>query len=160
MLRTYGLLLICGSLLLGCGKGPVYSEFQALENGIWRIDDVREFKISDLQADKPYQIYINIRNDNTYPYSNLYLISELEYPNGETYIDTLEYAMAEADGTWLGQGYGSIKENKLWYKENINFPVTGVYTIRIEQAMRKNGNVDGISELSGITDVGVEIESN
>jgi len=66
--------------------------------------------------------------------------------------------MANADGTWLGKGYGSIKENKLWYKENINFPVTGVYTVRIEHAMRKNGTVDGIVELPGIIDVGVEIE--
>lgn len=158
MPRSYLLILVCGLLLLGCGKGPVYSEFQALDDSSWKRDDIKEFKISDLEVDQDYQIYINVRNDNTYPYSNLFLITELEYPDGATYIDTLEYVMANADGTWLGKGYGSIKENRLWYKENINFPVTGVYTLSIEHAMRKNGTVDGIVELSGITDVGVEIE--
>jgi gliding motility-associated lipoprotein GldH len=136
----------------------VYSEFQALENGIWDRDTIKEFEISDLDENQDYEMFINVRNDNTYPYSNLFLITELEYPDGTTYIDTLEYSMANADGTWLGKGYGSIKENKLWYKENINFPVKGVYTIRIEHAMRKNGSVEGIVELPGITDIGVEIE--
>ena len=65
--------------------------------------------------------------------------------------------MAQPDGTWLGKGYGSIKENKLWFKENIVFPSAGVYTLRLSHAMRKNGNVDGVINLEGITDVGFEI---
>ena len=68
-------------------------------------------------------MFVNVRNDNSFPYSNLFLITEFEYPNGETFIDTLEYEMALPNGQWLGKGYGSIKENKLWYKENIVFPV-------------------------------------
>lgn len=158
MPRSYLLMVVAGLLIYGCGKGPVYSEFQALKNGSWDRNMIKEFKISDLEENQDYEMFINVRNDNTYPYSNLFLITELEYPDGTTYIDTLEYAMANADGSWLGKGVGSIKENKLWYKENINFPVTGVYTVRIEHAMRKNGTVDGIVELPGITDVGVEIE--
>ena len=66
--------------------------------------------------------------------------------------------MAMPDGKWLGKGYGSIKENKLWYKENIIFTVKGVYTLQISHAMRKNGKADGIMELEGITDVGFLIE--
>ncbi len=144
--------------LLGCGEGIEFSEFRSLENGRWDKDDIKEFKTPELSSDQSYDFYINIRNDNRFPYSNLFLITELESPEGETIRDTLEYVMAEADGTWLGKGYGSIKENKLWYKEKINLPVSGVYTIRIEQAMRKNGSVEGITELQGITDVGLEIE--
>ncbi len=158
MPRSYLMIVVCSLLFLGCGKGPVYSEFQPLEDGSWERDEIKEFKISGLEENQNYQIYINVRNDNKYPYSNLFLITELEYPDGATYVDTLEYTMAKADGTWLGKGYGSIKENKLWYKENINFTDTGVYTVRIEHAMRKNGTVDGVVELPGITDVGVEIE--
>jgi gliding motility-associated lipoprotein GldH len=68
--------------------------------------------------------------------------------------------MATPEGEWLGQGYGSVKENKLWYKENIFFPVKGVYTLDISHAMRQNGKADGIQELQGITDVGFEIEKH
>ena len=68
--------------------------------------------------------------------------------------------MALPNGQWLGKGYGSIKENKLWYKENIVFPSSGVYTLQISHAMRKNGNIEGIVDLEGITDVGFQIEKS
>ena len=158
MRKTCFYVLTFALLITGCGNRAEFSEFRALENGLWSKDDIVEFKTQELHGGQAYDFFINIRNDNSYPYSNLFLITELESPVGETYRDTLEYTMAEADGTWMGKGTGSIKESKLWYKENINLPVTGVYTVRIEQAMRKNGSVEGISELQGITDVGLEIE--
>ena len=67
--------------------------------------------------------------------------------------------MALPDGKWLGKGYGSLKENKLWYKENIVFPLQGVYTLKVAHAMRQNGTVEGVSELEGIPDVGFQIET-
>ena len=103
-------------------------------------------------------MFINIRNDNSFEFSNLFLITELEYPDGNTLKDTLEYAMAEPTGEWLGKGFGSGKESKLWYKESIVFPDSGVYKVKVTHAMRKNGDVEGISILDGITDIGLEIE--
>jgi gliding motility-associated lipoprotein GldH len=66
--------------------------------------------------------------------------------------------MAKPDGSWLGQGIGKVKENKLWYKENVQFFETGNYAITIAQAMRNNGNVEGVTKLEGITDVGFSVE--
>jgi len=158
MRSSYRYFIVFVFFVTACGKGPVYSEFQPLADGIWHKDDIREFQIKDPDTSQVFQMYINVRNDNAYPYSNLFLITYLESPTGETAIDTLEYEMAKPNGEWMGKGYGSIKENKLWYKENIDFPVKGVYKVRIQHAMRKNGTVEGIVELPGIIDVGVEIE--
>ena len=58
----------------------------------------------------------------------------------------------------MGKGFGSVFENKLWYKENIVFSTPGVYKIELSHAMRQNGKVDGIDNLIGITDVGIEVE--
>jgi gliding motility-associated lipoprotein GldH len=102
-------------------------------------------------------MFINVRNDDTFPYSNLFLITALTTPEGEVLQDTLEYSMALPDGSWLGKGSGSLKENKLWYKENIVFSSSGVYTLEVSHAMRKNGNISGVIGLDGITDVGLEI---
>ena len=66
--------------------------------------------------------------------------------------------MAEPSGEWLGKGMGSVKENKLWFKENIVFPETGVYKVTVSHAMRRNGVVEGLHILEGVTDVGLEIE--
>ncbi|MGB5668075.1 MAG: gliding motility lipoprotein GldH [Maribacter sp.] len=156
MLRVVFALVVV-VFLVSCDDSILKSDFRATDNGSWNKDNVIEFNFSEMDTIQNHHIFINIRNDNTFPYSNLFLIAELIYPNGETVKDTLEFVMASPDGTWLGKGYGSIKENKLWYKENIIFPSSGVYTIRLSHAMRKNGNVDGVVNLDGITDVGFEI---
>jgi len=144
-------------LLSSCETQTVYSDYQQLDNGIWQVDDTIYFSFSEVDTLEKYNMYLNVRNDNDFAYSNLFLITELDYPTGETVSDTLEYEMALPDGTWLGKGLGSIKESKLWFRENIVFPDSGVYKLKISHAMRQNGNVEGISKLNGITDIGVEI---
>ncbi len=144
-------------VLSSCNDGIVKSEFKATQGGAWQKDHIIEFSFSELDTMDKHDLFINVRNDNTFPYNNLFLIAELSAPDGETVRDTLEYDMALPDGTWLGKGYGSLKENKLWYKEDIVFASSGVYTLRLSHAMRKNGNVEGVEQLQGITDVGFEI---
>lgn len=140
-----------------CDSNIIKTEYRTLEDGVWNKDNVLEFSLSNIDTIAAYDVFINVRNDNTFPYSNLFIIASLTTSEGEVTKDTLEYAMSLPDGTWLGKGSGSIKENKLWYKENIVFSSSGVYTIEVSQAMRKNGNVSGIIGLEGITDVGIEV---
>lgn len=149
--------LITLLMLVSCDSNVIKSEYRSLNNGIWNKDEVLEFSISEMDTLQEHDIFIMVRNDNTFDYSNLFLIAALTTPEGEVIKDTLEYTMALPDGTWLGKGNGSIKENKLWYKENIDFPSSGVYTIAISHAMRKNGSVAGIVGLQGITDIGIEV---
>lgn len=146
------------ALCISCNDNLVKSEFRATNGGAWNKDSIYEFTFSEIDTVKKHNMFITVRNDGTFPYNNLFLIAELEFPGGQTVKDTLEYEMAMPDGTWLGKGYGSIKENKLWYKEKIVFPSSGVYNLKLSHAMRKNGNVNGIVNLEGITDVGFEIE--
>ena len=156
------ILLIAIALLLGlsCTEQLAYFEYQPTDNGKWGKDQPMEFQFSDLDSTQTYNMYITLRNDEDYPYSNLFLIAEMTRPDGASERDTLEYEMADAQGKWLGTGYGSVKENKLWYKENIDFPVTGVYTVTVSHAMRRNGSVEGIEMLPGVLDVGLQIEKN
>jgi len=83
----------------------------------------------------------------------------LTKPNKAVETDTLEYLMANPDGSWLGTG-NSVKENWLAYKHNYQFDKKGTYTIAISQANRKNGTVNGVKDLKGITDVGIQITKN
>lgn len=143
--------------LLSCNDNLIFSEYKAVDGAVWNRENSLAFTFSEPDTLQPYHVFINIRNDEKFPYSNLFLIASLNTPKGKVIKDTLEYTMAMPDGTWLGKGSGSIKENKLWYKENIVFSDPGVYTIEISHAMRKNGAVSGIIGLEGITDVGIEI---
>ncbi|ALM08395.1 gliding motility protein [Sediminicola sp. YIK13] len=147
-------------VLASCETNTVRSEYKATNDGYWNKDNIVSFKFTEQDTISKHNIFINIRNDETYSYSNLFLIAELNFPTGETIKDTLEYEMSKPDGEWLGTGHGSLKENKLWYKENVVFPTKGEYTLEISHAMRKNGSVEGIMDLKGITDVGFQIEKS
>ena len=64
----------------------------------------------------PYNLFVNLRTTTDYKFSNLFLIVELDYPNGKVTKDTLEYHMAKPNGELLGTGFTSVKEHKLWFK--------------------------------------------
>jgi gliding motility-associated lipoprotein GldH len=144
-------------LLVACDSNIVVSETKSLPNG-WDKNEPISFTIPQLDSLKKYNIFIHVRNSNDYPYNNLFLVAAIEFPHGKTTTDTLEYKMAYPDGAWMGEGMGSIKENKLWFKENVRFSEEGNYNITITQAVRNIGEVDGVSQLLGITDVGYSIE--
>jgi len=156
MHRVFGAILglIC---LTSCDKTAAFHEFKSLPDH-WQSDSAVVFKIEDLDTLARYNAFISLRNDNSYAFSNLFLITDMQFPNGKTITDTLEYEMARPDGTWLGSGSGDLKESKLWYKENIQFNEAGTYTFSIKQAMRRSEDVNPIVDLEGIRDVGLRIE--
>lgn len=156
-MRNVAYFIVLFLALVSCKTDIVTTEYRTFNGGVWNKGDMLQFTFSEMDTVQQHDVFINVRNGDTYPFSNLFLITSLTTPEGEVMQDTLEYNMALPDGTWLGHGNGSIKENKLWYKENIVFPSPGVYTLEVMHAMRKNGNVSGIVGLEGITDVGIEI---
>ncbi len=149
--------IMAGILLSGCDSNRIYDEYQSVPDS-WNKDDLKEFTLIPPDTTDPYNVFINIRNTDAYKFSNLFLITEMAFPNGKVLKDTLEYRMTNAKGEFLGRGFSDVKENKLWYKETIVFNENGEYTFRIGHAMRKNGEVKGIENLEGILDVGLRIE--
>ncbi|MEM0517668.1 MULTISPECIES: gliding motility lipoprotein GldH [Aequorivita] len=156
MNRVLAFLLIT-VLLVSCESDTVFSEIRAMDDH-WGANEVVSFALPELDSLKQYNLFVNIRNSNEYKFNNLFLIVSMNFPHGKTVTDTLEYRMANPDGSWMGQGIGDVKENKLWYKENVRFLENGHYTVDIAQAMRNNGDVEGVTKLEGITDVGFSIE--
>ena len=67
-------------------------------------------------------------------------------------MDTLQYILAKPNGEWLGNGFGSVKEILLQYKNNYLFPNNGKYQIEIKHGMRAD-------ELKGMEDIGIKIEN-
>lgn len=136
----------------------VFDEYKTLKDGLWDAHKSVEFQFSITDTISRNNLFINLRNNNKYSYSNLYLITDLKFPDGKKIVDTLQYRMTDNEGNFLGSGFSEIKENKLFYKEQKIFPISGEYSMSIRQAMRKNGEVDQIKQLQGISDVGFRIE--
>ena len=144
-------------IVTSCNNTTVFSSYTSLKK-TWDKDEKAAFVFEATDTINRHNMFITIRNNEAYKFSNLFLIVTLATPDGKRVSDTLEYAMAKPNGEWLGKGFTTVKESKLWYKENMIFSVPGTYQIAIQHAMRENGNVNGISQLEGITDIGIKIE--
>jgi gliding motility-associated lipoprotein GldH len=144
-------------LIYSCDSKTIISMNKELP-GVWKKEEIVTFNLPELDSLKGYNLFINLRNTNDYKFNNIYLIVVMNSPYGRIVTDTLEYQMAKPDGTWLGNGIGNVKENKLWYKEHIFLNEKGPYTVSISQAMRNNGAVSGVKNLEGIIDVGLSVE--
>lgn len=151
-------LVIVLLVLTSCTNNLVYNEYKSIPNAEWHKDSIVKFQFSPVDTISRNNVYINLRNNNDYAYSNLFLIVGIDFPNNYRVVDTLEYEMADVEGNFLGEGLTDLKENLLEFKTNVIFPTTGVYDISIQQAMRKSGEVDGITALKGVSDVGIQIE--
>ncbi|MDO5509952.1 MAG: gliding motility lipoprotein GldH [Weeksellaceae bacterium] len=147
-------ILVCILLMAyGCQNSSLYFEEVAVVGGEWREEDKKTFKLPVRNTDQNFTLYFIIRNDNNYPFSNIYFFSELVSPQGDIVKDTLEYQMAFASGEWIGFGMGEIKQNTMVYKENIALKDTGIYQVKLQHAMRD-------SILPGIVDVSLMVEKN
>ena len=149
------LFLLASLLFFSCDEKRVFDEYKSVGSS-WHKDSIVSFDLPQLDSTKRYNLFLNLRNNNNYPFNNLFLIVSLELPNGFTKVDTLEYQMANPDGTLLGDGFTDLKESKLFYKEKVKF--RGKYKVHIKQAVRENGKIQGLKELEGITEVGFRIE--
>jgi gliding motility-associated lipoprotein GldH len=144
--------------LISCSDKIEFTQYKSLPNASWEANKNLSFKFDVKDTISPKNLFINIRNNKEYAFSNLYVITELNFPNGDKIIDTLQYEMADNRGKYLGEGFTDIKENKLFYKENKVFPVSGTYNFSIRHSMRKNGELNAIPFLEGLQDVGLSIE--
>lgn len=144
--------------IISCSDTIEFTKYKSLPNASWEAHKNISFEFDVTDTILPKNLFINIRNNKAYAYSNLFVITELDFPNGNKIIDTLQYEMADKTGRYLGTGFTDIKESKLFYKEEKVFPNSGKYVFKIRHAMRKNGEVEPISFLEGLQDVGFSIE--
>lgn len=156
--RKVSFLILCFLMFCSCGNNIDFIAFKSVDKGVWKSNEKINFKFSIEDTISPKNLFINIRNNQDYGYSNLYVITSLKFPNGTKIVDTLQYEMANEKGEFLGTGFSNIKESKLFYKENKVFPNSGEYEFSIHHAMRKQGEVHPIAELKGIQDIGLSIE--
>lgn len=97
----------------------------------------------------PYDIILEIRNNNLYPYQNLWLFCDEELPIGPLNRDTFECVLADELGKWHGHGI-SLFQSSFPIRHHYLFPFKGQYTFSFRQGMRKE-------KLQGIQEIGLRI---
>lgn len=142
-------IVICMTWFYSCMPEELYYHFHSFEGSVWHKDTLVCFETSVTDTTSIYDVDIEIINDNSYPYKNLWLFVDYELPSGAMRSDTVECVLADDFGKWYGKGL-SRYELAVTYDSNVKFARSGVYKYRIRQAMRDD-------ELPGISDVGLRI---
>lgn len=138
-------------LIMACGERALYDEAKALPQDGWDFRDTMDFSFVITDTSDIYNVYLHVRNEMQYSYSNLWIFVGTTAPNGATQRDTLELILADEAGRWLGKGTRSINTMLIPYMRNIKFPYLGIYSMGIQHAMRD-------TVLYHVHDIGVRIQ--
>jgi hypothetical protein len=86
----------------------VFDEYKSVGSA-WNKDSIVTFDLPELDSTKRYDLFINL-GIITIINTTISFDCVCWKANGYTKVDTLEYQMAEPDGTLLGNGFTDIKE--------------------------------------------------
>ncbi len=129
----------------------IYEDNIKIASKGWHRSDIVRFEVDITDIDSPYNVYINVRNNNNYKYMELWLFVDVHSPAGTVERDTAKIMLADHRGKWLGNGLGSKFDTRLFFRSNVRFPSAGKYIFEYEQATRDE-------LLPGIDDIGLSIE--
>ncbi|MCK9325761.1 MAG: gliding motility lipoprotein GldH [Bacteroidales bacterium] len=145
------IILAAGLLLAGCHQDVLYVENQPVPQGVWSQGHFLKFDVPVTDTQQLYTIYLQVRNDGRYEYSNLWLFITTSSPTGAVMQDTVECVLAAPDGRWLGRGSGGRFSLEIPYRYQVRFPYEGVYSFEIQHGMRTK-------ELLHVADIGIRIQ--
>lgn len=131
-----------------CNKGDVYYRFQQVENGKWNKDNALSFTLDSLPfvPNQPYDISLEITNNNLYPYQNIWLLVEHNLRDSLMQRDTLEIKLTNRHDKWLGNGVGGLHQLSASYIDAIQLDSAKQYRIRVKQVM-ENQTLNGIEKV-------------
>lgn len=138
------LLLLTVFALVSCDNRIVYSYYEPIPISGWHKDSVYTYDFSVEDTTCTYQVLVNFRHTDLYPYQNMWL-----FVNN----DTIEFYLADDRGKWIGRGKNGIMNMPVLYEDSIRFTNQGINSISIQHAMRD-------SLLRGVSDVGITIRKN
>ncbi|CAK7073168.1 MAG: Gliding motility lipoprotein GldH [Parabacteroides sp.] len=149
MLKRF-LVISIAILLSSCENKALYDQYQIIDKTSWEDDKVYYFTFRVEDTSTPYNLTLQIRNNNLYPYKNLWLFCNEELPIGPLKRDTIECILANEAGKWRGHGI-SLFQSGFPIRTNYLFPYPGQYTFSFRQAMREK-------TIKGIQEIGFRVE--
>jgi gliding motility-associated lipoprotein GldH len=153
---SIGIILVLSLLLTACGEsGVALDETASFDEMGWIQKQPVSFNVSIPDSLSSYAVYVVVRQNNSYPFYNLYISPSILDAKGKT----IQKGLAEAilydpkTGKPKGAGFGDIYEKKFIVYPALKFPRKGNYKIQMEQSMR-------VDTLAGMVSIGLLLEKN
>ena len=143
-------------VIFSCDSNVEFLKYNSV-NGVWHKDSLQEFSF-ELNETNEYNTFVNLRINEEYKFSNIFLITTLKDSLNILSKDTLQFKLADKSGKFIGKKRINLVDNKLLHKKQLKLEGNKKYFISIEHAMRVINKVGGLENLEGVTDIGYKIE--
>jgi gliding motility-associated lipoprotein GldH len=150
------LFVLLGLLLTACSDpGVALDETATFNEAGWIQKQPIRFNVEVADSMRSYSAFVVVRQNNAYPFYNLYFSPSILDAKGTT----IQKGLAEAilydpkTGKPKGAGFGDIYEKKFLVYRALTFPKPGKYQIQVAQAMR-------VDTLAGLVSFGLRLEKN
>jgi gliding motility-associated lipoprotein GldH len=140
--------------LTACDDDRVFEQITDFGSREWLVSDKPTFEFEIDNSGAQYNLYCNIRNSVSYPYSRFFFTYYLEDSTGtELKKDLVGQLLFDAKtGEPFGKsGIGDLYDHQILLLKNHQFPRKGKYRVKFEQFMR-------MDTLPGILAVGLRVE--
>jgi gliding motility-associated lipoprotein GldH len=134
-----------------CESGYVFDGNLALPGHEWNWRDRANFEVDIQDTTRLYDLYVNARISESYPYSNLFVLLHQVAPSGDSSTARIDLVLFEPDGKPLGLRRGTIYEYQIKAVSGKTFDQAGRYTYGLEQNMRTN-------TIKGVLDIGLSVK--
>ncbi len=141
---------LAAGALTACQENRIFEQNKAV-GPEWAWGETRRFEVNIRDTVSLYNLFINARHTERYPYANCWLNIQTIGPQGDTLRSRVELRLAEADGSWIGECNTAMCLQRELIGPGQRFPRTGTYTFELEQDMREN-------PLTGMQDIGIRLE--
>ena len=145
-------IITIGLLITSCSEsGVIVNQSLPVKDAKWTSSDSLIYDFNIVDTINYFDFSILVRNTENYRWSNIYLFSDLTFPNGKTRRDTIEVLLADLYGNWRGNNSGTIVTTSAKFMDHRKFPLTGDYRIAITHGMRE-------PTLEEVTNIGIKIK--
>jgi gliding motility-associated lipoprotein GldH len=137
-----------------CNDDRIYEKNFDFKDRFWPVSQTPEFQFDITDTKVNYNLYCNLRNTVSFPYTRLFINYYLQDSSGVQLQKkmTTAFLFDQHSGKPQGaSGLGDIYDHRIPLLKDYQFPHTGKYTIRFEQFMRTDS-------LQGVLAVGLRVE--
>ena len=128
-LKSFLKIAIFGLLVSCSNENIIFNDYVDIENTQLSFKDTIVFQTKITDTINPHNIFLQLRTSTDYKWSNMFVFSEIYFPNNKTRTDTFEVFLMDKKAGIVANFNHSL------YK-NIKFPIKGDYKFKLIQAMR------------------------
>lgn len=153
-MRILIFLFVLACTLSACDDSRVYEKNIDFDNRQWLVADIPSFEFIVPDSTSAYNVFLNLRNEVSYPNANIYFTYYLADSTGTVLQSKLtsQFLFDKKTGEPFGRsGLGDVYDHQFLLLEKRKFPYAGKFNLKVEQFMRTD-------TLRGVLSVGVRVE--